>query len=204
MITRARKKQVAIISDNLVVFNAICGNTEYAIQLFDPNHKDAIFSFSKLDLLIIDTNINYNEIFFYRVNSLINLTDNHFSKNEITLHKPLKLEKLLALISSSMQEQYLFCCINDHWIYNQRLARISSVETEILLTDKENELFMELLTSKDFSVNKEYLKNKIWNYHQAAESTTVETHLYKLKQKLPKDFLEIKATQCCLHISSLV
>jgi hypothetical protein len=204
MITRARKKQAAIISDNLVVFNAICDNTEYEIQLFDSNHKDSTIFFSKLDLLIIDKNLNYNEIPSYRVNSLINLTGNHFSKNEITLHKPFKLEKLLAIISSNMKNQYLFCCINDHWIYNQRLARISSVETEILLTDKENDLFVELLTSNDFSANKEYLKNKIWNYHQDTESTTVETHLYKLKQKLPKDFLEIKATQCCLYISSLV
>ena len=123
--------------------------------------------------------------------------------DEIILHKPLKLEKLIEIISLYLREEYLFCCLNKDWVYHQRLASLRSIDTEILLTNKENELFLALLNSEDFISDKEWLKNKIWNYHLDTESATVETHLYNLKQKLPQDLLEIKSNQCSLRINSL-
>ena len=200
----SRQKHIAIISDNPIVFDAIRDNTEYPIIFFDADYKKSIDSASRIDLLIIDKNIESDEIPLYRINTLINLTDNAVSRNEINLSKPFKLNDLLDIISRNMQDEYLFCCINTLWIYHQRAAKLRSKSREILLTDKENALFMEILTSKNFSASKKTLKSRVWNYHQDSESTTVETHLYKLKHKLPEGFLDVRATQCHLHIASLV
>jgi len=199
-----KQKHIAIISDNSIVFDAIRDNTKYPVIFFDADYKKSIDSASKIDLLVIDKNIENDEIPLYRINTLINLTDNEVSGNEIKLRKPLKLENLLDIISLNMQDEYLFCCINTAWIYHQRAAKLRSKGGEILLTDKENALFMELLTSRDFSATKKMLKNRVWNYHQDSESTTVETHLYKLKQKFPEEFLDVQASQCHLRITSLV
>lgn len=199
-----KQKHIAIISDNSIVFDAIRDNIKYPIIFFDADYKKSIDSASKIDLLVIDKNIENDDIPLYRINTLINLTDNEVSGNEIKLRKPLKLENLLDIISRNMQDEYLFCCINTVWIYHQRSAKLRSKGGEILLTDKENALFMELLTSRDFSVTKKMLKSRVWNYHQNSESTTVETHLYKLKQKFPEKLLDVQASQCHLRITSLV
>lgn len=199
-----RQKYAAIISDDLVVFNALRDNATCSIQLLDSNYAQSIAEINKIDLLIIDKKLKSSEVPFYRVNTVVNLAAVGIVKSEIYFQKPFKLEELLAVITSNMQDKYLFHCINNSWMYHQRLAKISSSDTEILLTDKENALFAELLTSENFSRSKEFLKKKIWNYHQDSESTTVETHLYKLKQKLPDNLLEMKTTQCCLRIDSLV
>ncbi|MDG1436901.1 MAG: helix-turn-helix domain-containing protein [Rickettsiaceae bacterium] len=201
MINNVQKKQLAIICDNLVVFDALNDNSEYSIQLL--NAIDAVNFPSKIDLLLIDQVINSNIMPLYRVNNIVNLTDTRLSQDEITLHKPFKLEKLLKIISNCLDKDYIFCCINQNWIYNQRLAKISSPDLEISLTNKENDLFVEILKSENFSTNKDSLKTKIWNYHHDTTSTTVDTHLYKLKNKLPDGWLELNALKCSLKIDSL-
>tara|TARA_B110000503_G_scaffold140155_1_gene230305 strand:+ start:3981 stop:4601 length:621 start_codon:yes stop_codon:yes gene_type:complete len=198
------QKNFVIISDDSIIFNALRDNTNFPVQLFDSGSVESINNISKVDLLIIDKKtINNSNIPLYRVNHLVNLTSKKIVKSEINFQKPLKLNELLKIIYSNMQDEYLFCCINESWIYHQRLAKISSIDTEIVFTDKENSIFLELLISKNFVHSKEYLKHKIWNYHQDSQSTTVDTHLYKLKQKLPNGLIEIKATQCSLGVSSL-
>jgi hypothetical protein len=199
-----RQKHSVIISDNSIIFNALCDNTSLLVQLFNSDYIEAINNIRKIDLLIVDKNINSTEIPFYRINTLVNLTSKPLVRSEINFHKPLRFKELLKIMYSNMQDEYLFCCINESLIYHQRLAKISSIDTEILLTDKENALFAELLMSENFSNSKEHLKHKIWNYHRDSESTTADTHLYKLKQKLPNGLIEIKATQCYLRINNLV
>jgi hypothetical protein len=199
-----RQKHSVIISDNSIIFNALCDNTSLLVQLFNSDDTESINNIRKIDLLIVDTNINGIKIPFYRINTLVNLTSKPLVGSEINFHKPFKFKELLSVMYSNMQDEYLFCCVNESLIYHQRLAKISSIDTEILLTDKENALFAELLMSNNFSSSKEHLKHKIWNYHKDSESTTVDTHLYKLKQKLPSGLIEIKATQCYLRIISFV
>jgi hypothetical protein len=198
------KKNSVIISNDSIIFNVLRDNTNFPVQLFDSGSVESINNISKVDLLIINKNINNSNIPLYRVNNLVNLTSKQIIKSEINFQKPLKLTELLKVIYSNMQDEYLFCCINESWIYHQRLAKISSINTEIMLTDKENSIFSELLISKNFVHSKEYLKHKIWNYHQDSQSTTIDTHLYTLKQKLPNGLIEIKATQCSLGVISLV
>jgi hypothetical protein len=197
-------KQIAVISDNSVIFTTLSDNSAYNIQLVDKGSCRSFFdSIKKLDLLIIDTELEFDAVAPYRVNAFINLTGKKLFANEMNFFKPFKLEKLLDIISGVMNDEHIFCCINNHWIYNQFLAKIASADLEIALTNRENDLFATLLQSKNFATTKDFLKSEIWNYHQDSETTTVDIHLYKLKNKLPEGMLEIKSAECFLNITSL-
>jgi DNA-binding response OmpR family regulator len=53
---------------------------------------------------------------------------------------------------------------------------------DIGLTEKETEIIQHLLLVQ--KATKEELLEKIWGYSSAASTNTVETHIYRLKQKL--------------------
>lgn len=195
-------KSIAIISDNSIVFEALTYNTEYVIQTINSDYISAINKLEKINILILDLILNTNEIPIYRVEYLVNLSGKPIHNQEITLRKPYRLKDLIDIISSNINNEYLFCAINENWIYNERNAKLSSNIMEILFTDKENSIFVELLKSKDFCADKEFLRSKIWNYHQDTESTTLETHLYKLKQKLPDDIFKMNNEKCFLSIKT--
>ena len=199
----SKQKNYAIISDNLIIYEAIRNQLECSITFVGGNYNDFINSTKRIDLLIIDKEIEAIEIPLFRINSLLNLTNIEITKNEIKLVKPFQLNKLLEILSNSMKDQHLFCCINENWIYHERESKLISQIKKISLTPKENAVLSALLAVPAFELSKRTLKNRVWNYHQDSESNTVETHLYKLKQKLPKDFLIIKGEQCTLNIEQL-
>lgn len=199
----SKQKNYAIISDNLIIYEAIRNQLECSITFVGGNYNDFINSTKRIDLLIIDKEIEASEIPLFRINSLLNLTNIEITKNEIKLVKPFQLNKLLEILSNSMKDQHLFCCINENWIYHERESKLISQIKKISLTPKENAVLSALLAVPAFELRKRTLKNRVWNYHQDSESNTVETHLYKLKQKLPKDFLIIKGEQCTLNIKQL-
>ena len=199
----SKQKNYAIISDNLIIYEAIRNQLECSITFVGGNYNDFINSTKRIDLLIIDKEIEASEIPLFRINSLLNLTNIEITKNEIKLVKPFQLNKLLEILSNSMKDQHLFCCINENWIYHERESKLISQIKKISLTPKENAVLSALLAVPAFELSKRTLKNRVWNYHQDSESNTVETHLYKLKQKLPKDFLIIKGEQCTLNIEQL-
>lgn len=199
----SKQKNYAIISDNLIIYEAIRNQLECSITFVGGNYNDFINSTKRIDLLIIDKEIEVSEIPLFRINSLLNLTNIEITKNEIKLVKPFQLNKLLEILSNSMKDQHLFCCINENWIYHERESKLISQIKKISLTPKENAVLSALLAVPAFELSKRTLKNRVWNYHQDSESNTVETHLYKLKQKLPKDFLIIKGEQCTLNIEQL-
>jgi DNA-binding response OmpR family regulator len=60
-----------------------------------------------------------------------------------------------------------------------------------------------MLLSTDFRIEKEFLLKNVWKYHKNSESSTIDTHLYRLKAKLPDNMLELKSNSCQLKITSL-
>jgi len=194
-------KNAVIISDNSIIYDAINDNSD-CHPILGSDYKISAQDFDHVDLLILDKAISSSELPLYRINLLINFTDKSICKNEILLRKPYKLQDLLNIYIKSMHDNGIFCCINKDWIYNQRNSTLANHEQEILLTDKENTLFAALLKASKFSLSKNDLKSMVWKYHHDSESTTVDTHLYKLKQKLPANLLEIDGAKCSLNISS--
>jgi DNA-binding winged helix-turn-helix (wHTH) protein len=74
--------------------------------------------------------------------------------------------------------------------YDQSARLIFNDTISITLTEKENEIFDFLLSSKK-SVNKKELLKNIWQYNESIDTHTLETHVYSLRKKLEKK-LKIK------------
>jgi len=196
-------KLVTVVSDNAFIYEALVDNIDCRIELVETGSKDYINSLGKVDVLIVDKTLSKQEIPIFRINILINCTNNKISANEVYFTKPFKLIDLIDTIERNQEGKNLFCSINKDWVYSQQLGRLSSDDKSIFLTDKENAIFKKLLCTEGHLVQKDYLRQEVWNYHQDTESNTVETHLYKLKQKLPPGLLEIKTSSCFLAIDSL-
>ena len=77
----------------------------------------------------------------------------------------------------------------------QRTLLLKSDEKNILLTEKESDLLYSLVQSYPKAMSKEDLLISVWNYRPDAETHTVESHIYALRQKLgEKADMLIKST----------
>ncbi len=61
-------------------------------------------------------------------------------------------------------------------------------ETQVRLTDKEKLLIISLYEQDTKSLDRQGLLQKVWGYADTAETHTLETHLYRLRQKLEESF----------------
>lgn len=194
---------VVVLSNNYLIYDALIDNINCKIEVVNEQYASYMNSLGKVDVLIVDKILLSTEIPIFRVDTVINCTKDEIFTNEICFAKPFKLNDLINTIEKNQEGKNLFCSINKDWVYSQQLSRLSSADKSIFLTDKENALFKKLLCIEGHFAEKDYLRHEVWNYHQDTESNTVETHLYKLKQKLPPGLLEVKNSSCFLSIDHL-
>ena len=66
---------------------------------------------------------------------------------------------------------------------------LKNLKTQSLkrLTEKECQLLRFFHQNKGQEITKERLLKEIWDYHPEAETHTLETHIYRLRQKLEED-----------------
>ena len=109
----------------------------------------------------------------------------------ILLEKPFKLITLLNYLNninnsetSHNSNKYLL----DHIIYYPSKKTIFNLETNHTehLTEKENSLLIYLYNKKNEKILKKDLLVKIWGFSEKINTHTLETHIYRLKQKLNK------------------
>lgn len=199
------KKNIIIFSNNTNIYDALYDIVDtHDLQLIKNSSDKFLNLENKISILVIDSQIASNFIPEYKINILVNTTSFKISKNEIRLVKPFSLNDLLLLIEKDYQDQSIFCSIDDQWIYNQKSAKISTKDQSILFTDKENILFAKMLLINNNWLDKDLLLRQVWNYHESSESNTVGTHLYNLKQKLPKGMMELSNSSCRLLIKKVM
>ena len=199
-------KEVILLTRSNLLANSIKDNLLDADFFYIYNDYQALINFhNKINLLIIDlSDLTLDNIWHHKIKTIINLTSkNKFSQDEINISKPLKLNNFLKIIQGVNNSQDIFCIINNDFIYNEKLHTLSSQENSIRLTAKENNIFKSMLLSTDFRIEKEFLLKNVWKYHKNSESSTIDTHLYRLKAKLPDNMLELKSNSCQLKITSL-
>ena len=63
---------------------------------------------------------------------------------------------------------------------------------EISLTEKETEILIHLHEHKNHMISKEALLSAVWNYAENVETHTLETHIYRLRQKIEANPAEPK------------
>lgn len=202
-----QKKIEVIISKSKIIAESLNINlpSSNIIEIFSLNqhNQDELLEFPKIDSLIIDERITRN-IPLYNVNNIINLTDLSLTNKDIFLKKPLKLAELLQIMSLNRAKNQIFCRFNQEWIYDEQMCKLLNQTSSVRLTEKENELFKYLLLASDYKMAKDELFSKGWNYSSEANSTTFETHMSRLKQKLPQDLLLFKNNYYELIITDIV
>jgi hypothetical protein len=199
-------KEVILLTRSNLLANSIKDNLLDADFFYIYNDYQALVNFhNKINLLIIDlSDLTLDNIWHHKIKTIINLTSkNKFSQDEINISKPFRLNNFLKIIQGVNNSQDIFCVINNDFIYNEKLHTLSSQENSIRLTAKENNIFKSMLLSTDFRIEKEFLLKNVWKYHENSESSTIDTHLYRLKAKLPDNMLELKSNSCQLKITSL-
>lgn len=99
------------------------------------------------------------------------------------LEKPIRLKTLKEQLLNPSPSSTLR--LNEFTLYltNRRLTHLDSLES-VILTEKETDLLKYLYQAHPHPVSREQLLEKVWNYKSTMTTHTLETHLYKLKQKL--------------------
>ena len=76
--------------------------------------------------------------------------------------------------------------INDYFLdKNERVLKKENIILKI--TEKEID-FIEILHSSNKPLNRDFILKNIWNYSSDTDTHTVETHIYRLRQKIKNSF----------------
>ena len=167
----------------------ILSNTKYDLLLIDSNLSDT--SQHELLLLLQKNRINYPIVL------LTNKKEDHdklslfaISANSF-LTKPFKFLDLLELIKAKLLQQAVSVKptpkIGPYKFKPERKVLISKYRKEIRLTEKEANILKFLLAAENEVVSREVLLHEIWGYNAGVTTHTLETHIYRLRQKIELD-----------------
>ncbi|WP_316355092.1 winged helix-turn-helix domain-containing protein [Candidatus Trichorickettsia mobilis] len=172
------------------------------------NNIDEIEQYKKIDLLIVDGDYS-NSFNRFRIKTTVIFNHNaevefwKGSNEQVKFSLPCRLSHLLELVINNRARQQIFCCINNQWIYDQQCATIVDNQIKCKLTEKENEVIAAMIKADNYQINKEDLLKNIWQYHPESDSSTIEAHLHRLKQKLPANLLQYKENYYRLAITNI-
>ena len=158
---------------------------------------------TKVNILILNLNhLNENIkniIKNYKSNKSINNLLGYYNKNysyssinenEITvLEKPFKIIDIVNKIENLLNPKTLDnsnILLMNHLIfipYEKVLINLKTKNKEHL-TEKENKLLLHFYINKNIEITKNNLLNVIWGISENINTHTLETHIYRLKQKL--------------------
>ena len=137
---------------------------------------------------LISKNENIN-IIAYHEPSLKKAIDN--IGKLFLLEKPFKLITLLSYLDSINYTKTLHNTnkyLLEHIVFSPSKKTISNLKTNYTehLTEKENNLLIFFYNKKNEEIKKSDILTKIWGFSEKINTHTLETHIYRLKQKLNK------------------
>ena len=131
---------------------------------------------------------------------LINKKKNSTSKAEITFKLPLNILKfnkdVIELCKKNEFKKNSLIKIKDY-ILDKNQRTLKKGEKVLKITEKEIN-FINTLKTSEFPLSKKYILEKIWLYSSDTETHTIETHIYRLRQKIKETFNDedfIKSTK---------
>lgn len=108
------------------------------------------------------------------------------------LAKPYRLPELLARVRAQLRvfdnsEDATFLIGPYVFRPSVRLLQETARNRKVRLTDKECAILKYLYRAGGKAVSRQTLLNEVWNYSSAVSTHTLETHVYRLRQKLEAD-----------------
>ena len=106
--------------------------------------------------------------------------------------KPFRLGVLLARIRSQLRqhersEDAVFTVGPYSFRPAAKMLIDSGTERKIRLTEKETAILKYLYRSGDAVIGRDELLNEVWGYNSGVTTHTLETHVYRLRQKIERD-----------------
>ena len=159
--------------------------------------SDVNFTDTSPDIIIVDEN-RYNLETLrsrYSLCPLIYLTQEDLlggGKLNIIIKKPLRLMNLLDVIRSANNHldnsEEGILSFNGYCLYpNKRVILNSHTGKTIKLTEKEIDIIKYLYKHSNEFVGKSDLQKNVWQYSNEVTTHTIETHIYRLRQKIETD-----------------
>ena len=114
--------------------------------------------------------------------------DHQFILNQLPTKIFKMIEKLnIEFLKQQFAEQSQV--IINNYVININAREMSSKKIKLKLTEKEVDMIIYLSkVNKPISANE--LQTKVWDYNPDLETHTVETHIYRLRKKISKNFLD--------------
>ena len=130
---------------------------------------------------------NLNNYLIITKKQILNF-NNQFVLNQLPIKIFKMIEKFnIEFLKHQYVEQSQFI-INDY-IIDINAREMSSKNVKLKLTEKEvNTIIYLSKVNKPISIDE--LQTKVWDYHSDIETHTVETHIYRLRKKILKNFLD--------------
>ena len=108
----------------------------------------------------------------------------------ILLKKPFRLSLLLDKLDDikliKNENKKIILMKHIEYLPNKRILTNLITEITLHLTEKENSLLNYLYNNRHLKLTKNNLLNDIWGVKEDVNTHTLETHMYRLKQKLSK------------------
>ena len=161
--------------------------SEYKVDVFCKK-SDFLNNLAENQIIIIDNDIDLlNEIIDKNISAVL-FIGNQAPDNEdvVFLQKPVSSTILLAkvrLLNARIEKGLLTCFSTTRYTFNGSQKTLNNIK----LTQKEAEMIEYLWENKDKIISKEKLLKEIFGYKEGVETHTVETHIYKLRQKINDD-----------------
>ena len=204
------KKKILLLEPNetlrVTLSEQLIINKDFDITLVD-NLQETKWHIAKspFDLLILGENINSysissflnfikerqvtNKILFMKdygsgeISSTEGFTDNHhFIEKPFRIqHLIKKIDFVLAKISGSTDVTHI---IGPFVFFPEKKIITFNDQADIELTEKEVGILKCLLSSGEEIVDKDEILKQVWNYNPGVTTHTLETHIYRLRQKL--------------------
>lgn len=106
----------------------------------------------------------------------------------LSFARPLRLGTLLRQIGQVLAEPVLYMSdmpVGDYTFRPQE-KMLARGDDEISLTDREVDILAYLARHRGGAISRDELLRNVWQYNEGVDTHTLETHIYRLRQKIEK------------------
>jgi len=191
-----RSSSVLILGPDTQEITAVAIQFEYetdfdVIQLSTSDSSLSQADLERVDALLILSQADENKIKLYQEKGYcgptIGLGVNFAGLTEqisLPVRASYLVQRVKALIRNFQSRSNMSISVGPFKLYPASRSLISSNGDEQKLTDKEVEILRFLHRARGEIVAREELLTHVWGYHESVTTHTLETHIYRIRQKI--------------------